>query len=65
MTVSFQVKVKPTKDQVGSALSLLGQTLVTATDAVANVPISVSRPAVSTQLLTDPDYTPGKEKVVP
>jgi len=64
-TVSFQVSVKPTKTQVGNELSLLGPTAVTATDTVAKVPLSITRPEVTTRLYTDPAYTPGKEKVLP
>jgi hypothetical protein len=64
-TVSFQVSVTPTKTQVGSELPLLSETQVAATDASANVPLSVTRPAVTTRLPTDPGYSVGKEKVTP
>jgi hypothetical protein len=63
-TVSFQVSAKPTADQVGQTLSLLGPTTVTATDSVANVPITVTRPALTTELASDPVYSVGKERVV-
>ncbi len=64
-TVSFQVSVKPTKTQIGQALSLLGETTVTGTDTTANVPLTITRPALSTVLSSDPVYSTGKERVVP
>ncbi len=64
-SVSFQVKVKPTKTQVGSELSLLGETEISATDAVTNTAVSATRPALTTVLATDPLYIVGKERVVP
>ena len=63
--VTFQIKIRPTKSQVGGDLPLLGSTSVSATDAVANVPLSITRPALSTRLDADPAYTPGSEKVLP
>lgn len=62
--VSFQVAVKPTKDQLGSTLSLLGITTITGTDSSANVPITTTRPALTTLLSSDPAYSQGKERVV-
>ncbi len=64
-TVSFQVKVLPNKSQVGQALPLLGETSVTATDAIANVPLATARPALTTALSSDPAYSQGKERVLP
>ncbi len=64
-TVSFQISVKPTKDQVGQELPLLGETTVVATDATANVPLTVTRPALTNTLSTDPVYSQGKEHVLP
>jgi hypothetical protein len=64
-TVSFQIKVKPTKSQIGTELSLLGETTLTATDTVANVPLTASRRPLTTRLDTDPAYTAGKERVIP
>jgi hypothetical protein len=63
-TVSFQVSSEPTVDQVGQTLSLLGETTVAATDATANVPLTVTRPALSTALSSDPVYSQGEERVV-
>lgn len=64
-TVSFKVKVRPTASQVGVQLPLVGDSTVTAFDTVANVPLTATRPAVSTRLDTDPAYSPGDEKVLP
>jgi hypothetical protein len=63
-TISFQVAVKPTKDQIGQELSLLGTTTIVGTDASANVPLTVTRPPLTTSLSSDPVYSQGKEKVV-
>lgn len=64
-SVSFQVHIRPTAEQVGLELPLLEQTVVTATDTVANVPVTLTKPALSTRLDSDPAYSPGKEKVLP
>ena len=64
-SVAFQIKVRPTPSQVGAELQLLGETRITGFDAIANVPLSLVRPALTTKLDTDPSYTPGKEKVLP
>ncbi len=64
-SVSFQVKVRPTTEQIGLELPLLGATVVTATDTVANVPLTRTLPDLSTRLDSDPAYSPGKEKVLP
>lgn len=64
-SVGFQIKVKPTKSQLGSSLDLLGETMVSATDTVANTELSISRSALTNQLSLDPLYSPGKEKVLP
>ena len=63
-TVSFQVSVMPTKDQIGQNLALLGETTVVGTDSSAAVPLTVTRPALTTVLSSDPVYSQGKEKVV-
>lgn len=64
-TVSFQVKTQPTKAQIGQVLPLLGETTVIGTDAIANVPLTATRPALTTSLDSDPVYSQGKERVVP
>lgn len=63
--VAFQVKVKPQKSQIDSLLDLLGETKVLATDTSANVPITTTRPALTSVLSSDPAYSVGKEKVLP
>lgn len=64
-TIAFQVQVKPSKTQVGSELQLLGETSISGTDAIANVPLAATRQPLTTRLFSDPAYTAGKEKVVP
>lgn len=64
-TVSFQVKVRPTKLQIGSELLLSNETKIEAFDTVANAKISDSKPGSTNRLSTDPLYSAGKEKVIP
>lgn len=64
-TVSFQVKVKPTKSQVGFGLTLTGETAVVATDTVTGTQITTTRPALTTKFATDPIYTDGRDRVLP
>lgn len=63
--VSFQVSVRPTKEQVGQQLQLLGETTIAGTDGVANVPLTATRPALTTSLSSDPQYRQGKDRVIP
>lgn len=63
--VAFQVKIKPQKNQIDSLVDLLGETTVSATDTSANVPITTTRPALTSVLSSDPAYSAGKEKVLP
>jgi len=63
-SVSFQVTAEPTKDEVGQTVQLLGETTIVGTDTVANVPLTVTRPALTTVLSSDPIYSAGKERVV-
>ncbi len=63
-TVSFQVKAKPTKTQVGTPLDLLGETSITATDTITDTTLTSTRPALTTRFDTDPVYTEGKDRVV-
>lgn len=64
-TVSFQVKSKPAKNQIGSAVDLLGETTISATDIVAGTKVTTTRPSLTSALSTDPAYSVGKEKVLP
>jgi hypothetical protein len=64
-TVSFQVKVRPSQTDVGNEPLLLSETTISATDTVANVPLSSIRPELTTRLFTDPVYGNGAEKVIP
>lgn len=64
-TISFQVKAKPTKSQVGSAVDLTGQISITATDTVTGTEITTTRPYLTTRFDTDPVYTEGRDRVLP
>lgn len=63
--VSFQVKIKPQKNQIDSSVDLLGETTISATDTVAGAPVTITRPPLTTVLSSDPAYSAGKEKVLP
>lgn len=64
-TVYFQVKAKPTRSQIGSPLTLINESKVTATDSVTNTQVATSRPALTTRFDTDAIYTTGSENVLP
>lgn len=64
-SVSFQIKVTPSSGSVGTTPTILGETQIDAFDTIAQAIITATRPALSTALLTDPLYSPGKEKVLP
>lgn len=64
-SVSFQVRLRPTVSQIGTEPQLLSETSIAAHDASASVPLSATRPGLTTRLSTDPEYSPGEEKVVP
>jgi hypothetical protein len=64
-TVSFQISVRPTKEQVGQVLQLLGDTTIVGTDGVANVQLNSTRPSLTTALSSDPQYRQGKDRVIP
>lgn len=64
-SISFQVKVRPTKTQVGETLDLLGPTTVTATDAVTQTTVSTTTSSLTTKFDTDPIYIIGADRVVP
>ncbi len=63
--VSFQVKVRPTRSQIGSPIDLMSETRVVATDTVTNTPITLTRPKLTTKFDTDPIYTEGADRVLP
>ncbi|MDB5254691.1 MAG: hypothetical protein JWL92_67, partial [Candidatus Nomurabacteria bacterium] len=64
-TVSFQISVRPPKAQIGQPLQLLGETTVVGTDGAVNVPLTITRPALTTALSSDPQYRQGKDRVLP
>lgn len=64
-SASFQIRIRPTVEDKGREPQLLGETTVTATDTIANVPLTLLKPALSTRLTSDPAYSTGKEKVLP
>lgn len=57
-TADFQVSVTPSITQKGSAPNLTSDASFSGYDRYAGVQVSASAPAVSTQTLTDPGYTP-------
>lgn len=63
--ISFQVKVKPSKGQVGSKLDLLSQTKIDAVDTITGASLSETKSSLTNILSSDPLYSTGKEKVLP
>ncbi len=64
-SVSFQVRARPTEAQAGGEVTLLSETALSATDASAGVPLSGTRPELTTELSTDPIYNYGDGQVLP
>lgn len=64
-TVSFQVSAKPTVSQITSAIKLLSETSISATDTSTGTVITTKAPEATTVLLGDPVYATGKEFVLP
>jgi hypothetical protein len=64
-SVYFQIKTRPTKNQIGFNLNLLGETKVQAIDSVTNTPVTAIKQALTNELGFDPAYSVGKEKVLP
>jgi hypothetical protein len=63
--VSFQVGLKPSLTQAGSAAELLGQTQVTGLDGFAGVTVRSTATSLTTRISTDLNYKPGDETVTP
>lgn len=64
-SVYFQVSSRPTNEQIGQSVNLLGATTVTATDSITGTPVTGGDTSLSTILTNDPQYTKDKERVVP
>jgi hypothetical protein len=62
--VAVQVSITPSTGQVGSIPVLLNNIGLTGTDSFTSTPVSVSAPAVTTKISTDPQYVQGDETVV-
>ncbi len=63
-TASFQVAITPSLSQVGSTLSLVGETKLTGTDSFSHAALQSIRPLINTRILNDPAYQNNWEKVV-
>lgn len=64
-TVSFQVKVRPTRSMIGNTVTLLGESTVEATDSVTQTQVKTTRPLLTTKFDTDPVYTGNADRVIP
>ncbi len=61
---SFQVSVTPSISQLGSEINLLNESTINAIDSFSGARIGVVRPAVSTKVISDPEYSEDIGKVV-
>jgi len=62
--VAFQVALRPSANQKGSAPEVIGSSSITGTDTFTGVTIKNSAPALSTRTSTDSQYKTGDELVV-
>lgn len=62
--VSFQVSLKPSIGQIGSAPILLNNILLSGTDSFTNVEVTKSADAITTRTSSDPSFIQGNETVV-
>lgn len=62
--VAFQVLLKPSLSQRGTAPVLVGEQVLKGTDTFTRAEVGASRPALSTQLNTDPEFESGQDTVV-
>ncbi len=63
--VSFQVTLLPSLSQVGTAPNVVSAAKLTGTDIFTNARLESSRPALNTELRSEPDFELGDEKVNP
>jgi hypothetical protein len=61
--VSFNLSFTPSLSQVGEAPEILGQATITGTDSFTNTEVGETKAHVTTEIVTDPNYEPGKGKV--
>ncbi len=61
--VSFQVSVTPSITQLGFDVPLVNAATITGTDSYSGETLSENRPAVTTDVVNDPQYVPGIGKV--
>jgi hypothetical protein len=61
--VSFNLSFTPSLSQVGEAPEILGQATITGIDSFTNTEVGETKAHVTTEIVTDPNYEPGKGKV--
>ena len=64
-SASFQVVLLPSATQVNSSPKLTSDAKLSGQDRFAQIPVTVTAPAVTTRIETDPSYTQGMERVQP
>lgn len=62
--VAFQVTLKPSLGQVGSAPTIVGEQTLSGTDSFAGVTVGDSSPPLSTRLTLDPQFEATQDTVV-
>ncbi|HEY0908290.1 MAG TPA: hypothetical protein VGE35_02995 [Candidatus Paceibacterota bacterium] len=63
--VAFQIALRPSANQQGSAPEIIGQATITGTDVFTGAALRNTAPSLSTRTSTDAAYLSGDETVVP
>ncbi len=61
--VSFNLSFTPSLSQVGEAPEILGQATIRGIDSFTNVEVGETKPRVTTEVVTDPNYKAGRGRV--
>ncbi len=62
--VAFQVSLRPSANQIGTAPQIIGESTIVGTDTFANVTIKNTSPALTTRISTDASFKTGDDLVV-
>lgn len=61
--VSFNLSFTPSLSQVGEAPEILGPATISGIDSFTNTEVGETKPHITTEVVTDPNYTPGSGRV--
>ncbi len=62
--LSFKIEITPSTSQLGSAPTIMNETVLTGHDDFANVNVKVKKPQIDTRLLNDAGFPMNGERVV-